>query len=57
MTLYRTVNNVMVSGVVNMLNIEITQIIDIRDEFQIPYQATNLCFLAPAGSGCHNPSP
>ena len=28
MTLYRTVNNVMVSRVVNMLNIEITPIID-----------------------------
>ena len=28
MTIYRTVNNVMVSGVVNMLKIEITPIID-----------------------------
>ena len=44
MTIYRTVNNVIVGRVVNMLNIEITPIIDIYKMSSIGPIKQKFCF-------------
>ena len=39
---------------VSIIKFKILETCKFRDEFQIPYQTTNLCFLALTGK-CHNP--